>query len=288
MPEENGFRSIIVEAPHGGRFEADIPCGTPLSKLAADFFESQGWPTQDQRGRGQRAVVELVNPKNSDETKRLDGEDDICESGVEDGDTLRVFPESIAGAVDQKARINALVMDHNDMNALVDRNPKVTFTANRFHAPDRYDVTFHYPSFIALISGESKPRIGETHQATITLGAEYPRRAPFVIWQTPIFHPNIDPSDGEVCLGVLKDRYLPGLGLARLINMLAEMVQWRNFDAFNAFNKTASEWSVDSHNWKHIREIGGHPFQGPIGELVKKLNRDDRPSIQFRPVLSAH
>src|SRR5713101_2921465 len=98
---------IYIETPSGDRFETDIPCQTKISQLAADFFESQGWPTADHR----RGVVDLVDPKNPDNTKRLNTDRDVCKSGLRDGDTLRISPQSRAGAVDQRARLTALTMD---------------------------------------------------------------------------------------------------------------------------------------------------------------------------------
>ena len=281
---DNNIITIFIEAPSGERFEAGIPRDTKLSKVAADFFEHRGWPTQDQRGRGQRAVVELVNPDNPDDTKRLNGDLNVADSNVRDGDTLRIFPESIAGAVDQRARLNALISDHNDMQALNQHNPRIKFIPNRHHAPDRYEVTFHYPSFVELLPGEREPRQADSHRCEITLGADYPRHAPLVRWLTPIFHPNIQQPEGAVCLGVLRERYLPGLGLARLVRMLAEMVQWHNFDAFNPFNRRAAEWAIDTENWPSIYAIGGHPLQGPIEQLIKELDRASQPRITFRRV----
>jgi ubiquitin-protein ligase len=278
---DNETIRVFIEAPSGERFEADVPRGTKLSRLAADFFEDRRWPMQDHRGRGQRAVVELVNPDNPEDTKRLNGDQDVEEAGVREGDTLRIFPESIAGAVDPHARLTALISDHNDLQALSERNPRITFVANRSHAPDRYEVTFHYPSFIELVPGEREPRQADTHRAEIILGADYPRHAPFVTWLTPIFHPNIRPPEGMVCLGVLRERYLPGLGLARLVRMLAEMVQWRNFDAFHPFNREAAEWAANVDNWPLIEAIGGHPLQGPIEQFLKQLDRAIQPPIRF-------
>nr|VFJ50724.1 MAG: Ubiquitin-protein ligase [Candidatus Kentron sp. FM]VFJ50757.1 MAG: Ubiquitin-protein ligase [Candidatus Kentron sp. FM]VFK08754.1 MAG: Ubiquitin-protein ligase [Candidatus Kentron sp. FM] len=284
---------IFVEAPSGERFGADIRDDTKFSKIAADFFEAQGWPEQDSKGRGQRAVVELTNQDNPDDTKRLDGEQSIGESGVRDGDTLRIFPESIAGAgsVDQKARLMALTTDHRDMQEIIERNPKISFTANRAHAPDLYTVTFHLASFTDLPPGTLEPRQSDTHRIEITLGADYPRKAPLVRWLTPIFHPNIrqtnppkrEDGHGLVCLGVLQHRYLPGLGLARLVTMLFEMAQWRNFDAFDSFNPEASRWAIKPENWQIIERIGGHPLQGPIGDLLKKLERATQSRISFTP-----
>ena len=95
MAEDQSAIKIFVEAPSGERFEAKVPPQTPIGTLAADFFESQRWPLSDERGHSERAVVELVNPANPDDTKRLNGEATIASCGIRDGDTLRVFPEAI-------------------------------------------------------------------------------------------------------------------------------------------------------------------------------------------------
>jgi ubiquitin-protein ligase len=287
MPDRAQTRRIFIEAPSGERFEADVPLDVKFGKLAGDFFESQGWPTQDRRGRGQRAVVELVNPNDPDDTKRLNASHTIDEAGIREGDVLRIFPESIAGAVDYSARIRTLIADHNEMQALSERTPNITFTTNRNHAPDRYELTFHYPSFVEYYPGQSQPRISEEHKVEIVLAADYPRRAPIVTWMTPVFHPNIKQPEGAVCLGVLADRYLPGLGLARLVTMLSEMVQWRNFDALNPFNREAANWATNPDNWPIIQSIGGHPLQGPIEQLLKEFDRSSHPRIEFRRLTPA-
>ncbi len=287
MSDDNEIenRTIIIEAPSGERFEADVPCGTQLSKVAADFYDSQQWPTKDRSGRRQRAVVELVNPDNEDETKRLNGDMDICAAGVENGDTLRIFSESIAG-VDERARQRTLITDHRKLETLCERMPQISFEANRTFAPDLYKITINFLSFTELPPEQQKPTIGETHQLEIILGADYPRRAPFVRWLTPIFHPNIHPQNGAVCLGVLGERYLPSMGLARLVRMLTEMVQWRNFDASNAFNTTAARWAADPQHWKHVEAIGGYPYQAQesVDNLLKALKNAGQPRITFRPL----
>jgi len=290
MPDKNDeVISIFIEDTSGERFECDVPVDTELSTVAADFFEDRGWPTTDSRGRGQRAVVELVDPENPERTKRLRGEQTVDEANLEDGDVLRIFPESIAGRVDERERVTALVTDHQDMIDLVEWNPRVEFKANTSHAPTRYEITFDYKSFRELSADGHTPVVSTEHRVEIILGADYPRRAPMVRWLTPIFHPNIRPSDGAVCLGVLSDRYLPGLGLARLVIMLAEMVQWRNFDMTSALNDAAAEWAANTDHWEHIYDIGGSPFQGPVHELFRQLEElwqgeGKRPRVKFERV----
>ncbi|MET0649057.1 MAG: ubiquitin-conjugating enzyme E2 [Pyrinomonadaceae bacterium] len=279
--------TLYIESPDGQRFECEVDLNTQLNKLAADFFESRDWPTVV-GGRSQRAVVELVDPENPDRTKRLRGEQTVKDSALWQGATLRVFPEAIAG-VDPRERLHALSMDHNEIRDLADGNPKITFKANIEHAPTAYEVTLNYPSFSGL-RNDRTPIIADEHVVEITLGAEYPVSAPYVRWQTPIFHPNVEPKSGAVCLGVLMERYPPGLGLARLVTMLSEMVQWRNFDPLNCFNKEAGAWAAEPSNWKHIQSIGGSPFQSPIDKLLEELSRSlseqaGRPRIVFRPVV---
>lgn len=291
MSDENQtqpeFRTIIIEAPSGEKFEASIPCDTRISKIAADFYEAQGWATQDQHGHRQRAVVELVNPENEDETKRLNGDDPICQADIQNGDTLRIFSESIAG-VDEHARQRALVTDHRDLETMCERDPHITFVPNRSFAPDHYTLTLNYPSFTEKIPHQPQPRIKDTHKVEIILTADYPRRAPLVRWRTPIFHPNIRPEDGTVCLGVLYERYLPGMGLARLVRMLIEMIQWRNFDVTNAFNKEAAHWAANMRHWQYIQAIDGYPYQGQqaISDLMAAVQHANQPKITFRPLIA--
>lgn len=284
MPDHKTTK-VLIEAPSGERFEADIPHGTKLSKLAADFFADRGWPELDRRGRGQRAVVELVDPQNPDNTKRLNGDRDVGASGIRDGDTLRIFPESIAGAVDQRARLKVLIQDYKDMQLLSEENSRIIFKANRSQAPDRYEVTFRYTGFVELVPNEPEPKKGDVHRFEVILGSDYPNRAPIITWLTPIFHPNIKQPEGAVCLGIIMEQYLPGLGLAKIVRQLAEMAQWRNYDASNAFNHDAAQWAANIENWKYIQEIGGHPLQGPIAQLFNQFDLVSQPRIEFRRVL---
>lgn len=280
---------VFIEDTAGNRFACDIPHNTQLNQIAADFFEDRGWPTTDSAGRGQRAVVELVDPENPDRTKRLRGEQTVEDAGLWNEAVLRIWPESIAGVVDDHKRIQALESDLKDMKELISWNHRIKFEALRETAPTRYTVTFDYPSFQELDRDGHTPLISNEHRVEIILRADYPWNAPRVRWLTPIFHPNISPESGAVCLGVLMDRYLPGLGLARLVTMLSEMVQYRNFDMSNALNQKAAQWTMDPTHWPHIEKIGGSPFQGPVLELLKILEKEEdggnqRPRIRFKPV----
>ena len=275
---------LFVEDTTGEQFECRVPASMPLSHLASDFFESQGWDTQDAHGRGQRAVVELVDPKNPDRTSRLNSEDTVDEAGLRDNDVLRIFPESVAGAVDERIRLPALIQDLNAMTELAEWNEHISFVPKPANAPTFYRVHLNYPGFCRLDG--NKPIRTERHEVEIHLGADYPRQSPIVFWKSEVFHPNIHPDHRGVCLGVLMERWMPSLGIARLVTMLAEIAQWRNFDISNAFNRQAAEWASKPANMKFVSEIGGSTDQHPIGDWLKKLEleSDRRERLTFTKV----
>ena len=101
---------IIIESPSGERFEADVPSDTTVGKLARDFFDVSGWTQNHYR---QRAIVELVNPDEPDEAKRLDGNLTIGDYQIKNGDVLRIFPESIAGGGNLSSDILSILETFN-------------------------------------------------------------------------------------------------------------------------------------------------------------------------------
>jgi ubiquitin-protein ligase len=281
---EGTIRVLFVESTTGEQYECRVPVSTRIHHIASDFFESQGWETHDARGRAQRAVVELVDRDHPDRTLRLNGDDTVEDAELHDGDILRVFPESVAGAVNERDRLPALIQDLNGMTELADWNKRITFEAKPAQAPTFYRVRLDYPGFRRL-DGDVPIRT-ETHEVEIHLGAQYPREAPLVFWKSEVFHPNIHPEHQGVCLGVLMDRWMPGMGIDRLVTMLAEIAQWRNFDITNAFNREAARWARDPDNMEYVRQIGGSPDQHPIGELLKLLEKqsENREPIIFSRV----
>lgn len=262
---------LFFETPSRQRLKTNVPPDTQINELIAELYEELNWSATDSGGTGVRAVVEIVDPDNPDRTKRLRADQTVKDAGLYDGATIRVSPEAVAGVVDERVRLRALQDDLRNMEDLADWNPEISFEARPENAPTRYTVTFHCKGFTGLRPDGRTPELGETHQVEIVLGADYPRVAPQVRWLTPIFHPNIHPGTGKVCLGVLDKQYMPGLGLARLVTMLLEIVQYRNFDQFEVFNADAGRWAVHPESWPYIEAIGGIPYQGAIGELMDAL-----------------
>jgi hypothetical protein len=264
---------FYVEDPAGDVYRAEALSSTRVSDVAADFFEERGWPTRDQAGRPQRAVVERVDPDNPERTARLRSDQTLHDAGVQDEDTLRVLPESVAGAISPHERLRALIHDQRELAALVETDSEhLAFRTNADVAPTRYEITFGYPS---VRLGDHGPEISYEHRVEIVLPADYPLVAPVVRWLTPIFHPNIS-ADGHVCLGVLQDRYLPGLGLAYIVRMLADVVRYRNYGLSGVFNMKAAEWANSPEGQAAIVHLGGSPIEQPVDVLIDLARREAR------------
>ncbi len=254
---------IFVEDTAGNKYECDLNPSLLIGRIATDFFEAMGWSTENSK---QRAVVELVIGKKR-RNKRLRSEQTLESADVPNNATLRIFPEAIAG-VDARVRRATLAADLRDIKILCKENDKIEYEAKPSSLPTNYTFEFHYESFSKQPIADAAPAISKKHIVIIDLPADYPLEAPRVRWETPIFHPNISKKDGAVCLGQLRERYLPRLGLGRIVSMLIEMLQWRNYDPYHSFNIDAVKWSQKPANWKYIKKIGGSPFQVPWIQII--------------------
>jgi len=279
---------VIFQDTARKQYEVLLPRNDKLNEVSAEFFDEIYGEPIDEFGTSQRAVAELVDPNNPDNTKRLNGDETLDKLGIWDGAIIRIFPESIAGQGDERRRISALVADHKDIIELKNNNPEIDFIANLSHAPYQYKIIFTKKGIIGLEKDGNTPIYSDHHELEIKLGKNYPGEVPEVKWITPIFHPNISPVEKEVCLGVLGKRYLPGLGLARLVNMLFEMLQYRNYDNDSPYNKDAANWAQKKENQKYITEIGGYKYQDPVETFLKKLeklsNGNSNKKYIFKPV----
>ena len=96
-------------------------------------------------------------------------------------------------------------------------------------APEKYKVTFLCRGIIGIESS-TKPIYGTKHEVQIYCHADFPTDVPWLQWQTPIWHPNIEHS-GQKRVCVNKAEWLGGMALADLCQQMFEMVQYKNYHA---------------------------------------------------------
>ena len=106
--------------------------------------------------------------------------------------------------------------------------------------PQRYRLKFDGIGLSRSLTGEVE--VAQSHEVLVNLGAAYPRMIPQLVWQTPIFHPNIS-NNGVVCLGGYGTHWVPSLTLAKLCEMLWDMIRYANFDVNSPYNREAALWA---------------------------------------------
>ncbi len=75
----------------------------------------------------------------------------------------------------------------------------------------------NYRHFVVQIAGPpDTPYEGGTFEAELLLPEEYPMSPPKVLFNTKIFHPNIDKL-GRVCLDILKKKWTPALQIKSVL-----------------------------------------------------------------------
>jgi hypothetical protein len=267
---------LTAEGPDGQRFALEqIRASTPVKDIARgvmNSYKDDVWP-MTKTGQRQQAVIDRVTPEG---TVRLDPRQTLHDAGVRPGDTLQVSPERTAGAVDPLlreealARVRVQVLDH------ATANPGFEVEANSLVAPTEYLFRFQAPSFAPPLSPDEPPRPIKWHEVLVELPPDFPIEAPLAWWQTEIFHPNIHPETGLVCLGDLQENYQPGLDFGELCKMLVDIAAYRSY-AFDKgyFDEAAAKWALSAEGQLAIEQAGGF-------SLIRRLVEAGQPQQPLR------
>ena len=217
---------VTIVLPNGGARTADVPDDVVVRDLVAELASLLNLPTLGPDGRPMNYRMDskaLGRELREDET--------LVAANVPANDRLILTADITAGAVtlDQSPRMRRLRADYERMCELVAQSDLIGFEAKSERPglpPERYLVTFKCRGVVS-VDRNGKPKIGDQHQVEIYLHSQYPQRWPGMKWLTPIWHPNINHLNGTVCIDAAW--WTAGRSLDRLVLMLGEMVQYKNF-----------------------------------------------------------
>jgi ubiquitin-protein ligase len=261
--------NVTVVLPSGGARAAEVPDDVIVRDLLSEFTSLLELPTTGPDGRPMTYRLDskaLGRELKDDET--------LVSASIPDGDRLMLTADITAGAgnvVAESPRMRRLRADYLLMQDLSARTDLISVTAQSPRPnlpPERYIVTFKCKSIVG-IDKSGNPKFAEHHQVEIYLHNQYPQRWPGMKWLTPIWHPNINHLNGSVCIDAAW--WTASRSLDRLVIMLGEMLQWKNFH--DDPTKPPFPWDADAARWsREYRKV--HPNAFPVD--TRELMRPER------------
>jgi ubiquitin-protein ligase len=222
--------------------------------------------------------------------RELKEDETPASAGIPDNDRLMLTADITAGAIDlnQSPRMRRLRADFELMQELAARSDLISFRTQSPRPnlpPERYIVTFKCKS-IAGVDRLGKPRYSDHHQVEIYLHNQYPQRWPGMKWLTPIWHPNINHLNGTVCIDAAW--WTASRSLDRLVIMLGEMLQWKNFH--DDPTKPPFPWDPEAARWsREYRKKNPTAFPLDTRELMRPERvkivdeaKKPKPKIRFK------
>lgn len=260
--------NVTLILPSGGARNAEIPNDVKVRSLLEELTALLELPTVGPDGR---PMAYRIDSKALG--RELKENETLVEAKVPENDRLMITADITAGgmSVADTPRMRRLRADHELMVELAARSNLIYFKAASIRPnlpPERYIVTFMCKS-IASVDRQGNPKYANHHQVEIYLHNQYPQRWPGMKWLTPIWHPNINHLNGSVCIDAAW--WAASRSLDRLVLMLGEMLQWKNFH--DDPTKPPFPWDAEAARWsREYRKK--HPDAFPLDE--RELLRPER------------
>jgi len=267
---------VTIVLPNGGARKAEVPDDVSIGDLLAEMISLLGLPTVGPDGRpmGYRLDSKALG-------RELREVETLAEAGVPEEDRLVLTADITAGTgstritLDQSPRMRRLKADLKRMQDLTAQSDLIKFktpSVRKGLPPERYIVTYTCKGVVG-VDGKGKPKIGSNHQVEIYLHNQYPQRWPGMQWLTPVWHPNINHHNGSVCVDAAW--WTASRSLDRLVIMIGEMVQYKNFH--DDPTKPPFPWDPEAARWSRQYRID-NPDAFPVDG--RELLRPERIKIQ--------
>jgi len=262
---------VTIVLPNGGARQAEMPDDILVRDLLPELSSLLQLPTVGPDGRpmGYRLDSKALG-------RELGEDETLAKAKVPANDRLILTADITAGAIptDQSPRMRRLWADHQLMQELASRSDLIEFTAQAVRTglpPETYLVTYHCKG-IYSVDRQGRPKFGDRHQLEIYLHNQYPQRWPGMKWLTPIWHPNINHLNGTVCIDAAW--WTASRSLDRLVIMIGEMVQYKNFHDDPA--KPPFPWDPEAARWCRLYRTE-HPGAFPVDR--RELLRPEKVKI---------
>lgn len=111
--------------------------------------------------------------------------------------------------------------------------------------------------WVLTLSGPpGTPYEGGTFKVNLTMTTDYPYKAPSLKIVTPIFHPNVKPDDGFLCLGIITEEWNISVPMTKVIFSLWSLianpdtsVPALNPEAMSLFSSDPAAFKARAKEW---------------------------------------
>ena len=272
--------SVSIVLPNGGARKADVPDDAPVHDLLAELVALLELPTVGPDGRpmGYRLDSKALG-------RELREEETLAQAGIPPEDRLMITADITAGAIAASGnpRLRRLRHDYELIQEIAARSDLIKVKSERTSAglpPERYIITYTCKGIMS-IDQKGNPKYSNNHQVEIYLHNQYPQRWPGMKWLTPIWHPNINHANGSVCIDAAW--WSASRSLDRLVVMLGEMVQYKNFH--DNPKKPPFPWDMEAARWsRDYRKKRPNAFPVDKRELLRPERvKISKPVIKSKP-----
>ena len=276
---------ITIVLPNGGARKAEIPDDVVMRDLLVELISLLGLPTVGPDGRpmGYRLDSKALG-------RELQEDETLADAGIPKEDRLVLTADITAGGkitLDQSPRMRRLRADYQRVQELAAQSDLIDVAAKSVRKgmpPERYVVTYKCKGIVG-VDPKGKPKFGSKHQVEIYLHSQYPQRWPGMQWLTPVWHPNINHHNGSVCVDAAW--WTASRSLDRLVLMIGEMVQYKNFHDDPA--KPPFPWDPEAARWsREYRNKNPKAFPVDTRELLRperiklKKVKKSKPKIKLK------
>lgn len=219
----------------------ELPDDVQMNRLISALVSKLGLPNSQ---NGQPINYALDNARTG---KRLGNEDTLASAGCQTDDILTLLPNVTAGMAPATPRLRRLQSDYERLQKLASQSEFIQIVRTEGTPPELYVIEFTCRGIERV--NNDKPVYRDYFQMAVKFPSGYPTEKPglaFNVESTPIFHPNINPHQGTVCIG----DWWAAKSLDELVFMVAEMIQYKipptRDTAENVLDSTAVTW-LQSH-----------------------------------------
>jgi ubiquitin-protein ligase len=131
------------------------------------------------------------------------------------------------------ARYRRLVVERNELRCLSMISPFIEIEPIETQPgwpPEEYEVTYTCRGIVG-VDDDRRPIYGERHRVAVRFAEHFPMQEPYLLWLTPIWHPNIRHREPRRVCTDEGATWFAGKKMTEIVILMGEMVQYKLYHA---------------------------------------------------------